>query len=52
MLSVGMIHAEGSIEASVIELFRSYNYDISRTAALYNADLAKMDDVKKLLEWW
>ncbi|ADY02449.1 4-hydroxybutyryl-CoA dehydratase (abfD-1) [Vulcanisaeta moutnovskia 768-28] len=52
LLSVGMIHAEGSIEASVIELYRSYNYDISRTAALYNADLAKIDDIKKLLEWW
>ncbi|GAB6944920.1 4-hydroxyphenylacetate 3-hydroxylase N-terminal domain-containing protein [Vulcanisaeta sp. JCM 14467] len=52
LLSVGMIHAEGSIEASVIELYRSYNYDISRTAALYNADLAKTDDVKRLLEWW
>ncbi|WP_054853093.1 4-hydroxyphenylacetate 3-hydroxylase N-terminal domain-containing protein [Vulcanisaeta distributa] len=52
LLSVGMIHAEGSIEASVIELYRSYNYDISKMAALYNADLAKIDDVKKLLEWW
>ena len=52
LLSVGMIHAEGSIEASVIELYRSYNYDISKTAALLNADIAKVDDIKKLLEWW
>ena len=34
-----MIHAEGSIEASIIELYRSYNYTDSKKLALYAAGL-------------
>lgn len=34
-----MIHAEGSIEASIIELYRSYNYEESKKLALYAAGL-------------
>jgi 4-hydroxybutyryl-CoA dehydratase/vinylacetyl-CoA-Delta-isomerase len=39
LFSVAMMHAEGSIEASVIELYRSYDYKGSRNLALYAAGL-------------
>jgi aromatic ring hydroxylase len=35
-----MIHAEGSIEASVIELYRSYNYDESKKLAYYASGIS------------
>jgi aromatic ring hydroxylase len=35
LFTTAMIHAEGSIEASVIELYRSYNYDDSKKLAYY-----------------
>ena len=39
LFTVAMIHAEGSIEASVIELYRSYNYEDSKKLALYAAGI-------------
>ncbi len=39
LFTTAMIHAEGSIEASVIELYRSYGYDDSKKLALYAAGL-------------
>jgi 4-hydroxybutyryl-CoA dehydratase/vinylacetyl-CoA-Delta-isomerase len=35
LLTTGMIHAEGSIEASTIELFRSYDYSDDEALAKY-----------------
>nr|WP_201796918.1 4-hydroxyphenylacetate 3-hydroxylase N-terminal domain-containing protein [Thermoplasma sp. Kam2015] len=35
LFSTAMIHAEGSIEASILELYRSYIYDGSKDLALY-----------------
>ncbi|MGC9134344.1 4-hydroxyphenylacetate 3-hydroxylase N-terminal domain-containing protein [Caldisphaera sp.] len=35
-----MIHAEGSIEASVIELYRSYNYEESKKLAYYASGIS------------
>ncbi|MGP6293816.1 4-hydroxyphenylacetate 3-hydroxylase N-terminal domain-containing protein [Caldiplasma sukawensis] len=39
LFSAAMIHAEGSIEASVLELYRSYDYDKSKSLALYASDI-------------
>jgi len=39
LFTTAMIHAEGSIEASVIELYRSYDYSQSKDLALYAAGL-------------
>ena len=39
LFGVAMMHAEGSIEASVIELYRSYNYNSSKELALYAAGI-------------
>ncbi len=41
LFGVAMMHAEGSIEASVIELYRSYNYDSNKELALYASGLKK-----------
>jgi len=34
-----MLHAEGSIEASVLELYRSYDYNESKKLAFYASGL-------------
>ncbi len=39
LFTTAMIHAEGSIEASYIELYRSYKYDGSKKLAKYAAGL-------------
>ncbi len=39
LFSVAMMHAEGSIEASIIELYRSYDYTGSKSLAMYAAGL-------------
>ncbi|MEB2837357.1 MAG: hypothetical protein GSR80_000457 [Desulfurococcales archaeon] len=39
LFTTAMIHAEGSIEASIIELYRSYDYEESKKLALYAAGL-------------
>ncbi|KAA8922422.1 4-hydroxyphenylacetate 3-hydroxylase N-terminal domain-containing protein [Thermoplasma sp.] len=35
LFATAMIHAEGSIEASILELYRSYDYDGSKDLAFY-----------------
>jgi 4-hydroxybutyryl-CoA dehydratase/vinylacetyl-CoA-Delta-isomerase len=44
LFTTAMIHAEGSIEASVIELYRSYDYSQSKDLALYAAGLKESLD--------
>ncbi len=39
LFTTAMMHAEGSIEASVIELYRSYRYEKSKELALYASGL-------------
>jgi 4-hydroxybutyryl-CoA dehydratase/vinylacetyl-CoA-Delta-isomerase len=39
LLTTGMIHAEGSIEASIIELYRLYDYGESKKLAFYASGL-------------
>mgnify|MGYP001626319272 CR=1 FL=1 len=39
LFTAAMLHAEGSIEASIIELSRSYNYDGSKKLALYSSGI-------------
>ena len=44
LFTTGMIHAEGSIEASIIELYRSYDYTKSKKLAEYAAGLRNSVD--------
>jgi aromatic ring hydroxylase len=39
LFTTAMLHAEGSIEASVLELYRSYDYDESKKLAFYASGL-------------
>lgn len=39
LYTAAMIHAEGSIEASVLELFRSYDYTDSKRLARFAAGI-------------
>ncbi len=47
LFTTAMLHAEGSIEASVIELFRSYDYSSDESLARYASGISsKMDKPK------
>lgn len=39
LFTSAMIHAEGSIEASIIELYRSYDYNESKNLALFSSGI-------------
>jgi 4-hydroxybutyryl-CoA dehydratase/vinylacetyl-CoA-Delta-isomerase len=40
LFTSAMLHAEGSIEASIIELYRSYDYDESKKLALFSSGVS------------
>ncbi len=47
LLTTAMLHAEGSIEASIIELFRSYDYTGDEALARYASGMSSMLEKSK-----